>query len=157
MVSTSPSIRGRGPRNEPASPISPHEAGRYGRIRVETPKTIDQLRQLIKGRMTCPFFAGSKTSELSINNSTMMLQDKIPWTLNTHELEELHLPRGGQDARGFHIRSDSHIFRRRKLRIGLIYGNLLTHYQLTSSEPVTVVTLTGETAVLNLEHVTLPY
>ena len=46
-------------------------------------------------------------------------------------------------------------FRRRELLIGLISDNFLTHYQLISSEPVTVVTLTGEIAVLGLDHVTL--
>ena len=124
-------------------------------MRVDAPKTIDQLRQLITERIRCPVFAGSKTGELSISNSAVMLQDKIARTLNTHELGELRLPRDEQDAWGFHIRPDAHTFRRRELLIGLIGDNLLTHYQPTSSEPVTVATLTGETAVLDPDHITL--
>ena len=46
-------------------------------MRVEAPKTIDQLYQLITEGMRCSMFAGSKTGELSINNTTVMLQDKI--------------------------------------------------------------------------------
>ena len=38
-----------GPWDEPPSLISPHEAGRYGHMSVEAPKTIDQLYQLITG------------------------------------------------------------------------------------------------------------
>ena len=144
-----------GSRTEAAPLMSPHEAGRHGRMRVEAPKTIDQLRQLITGGIRCPVFTESKTGELSICNSAVMLQDKIARALNTHELAELRLPRDEQDARGFYIRPDVHTFRRRQLLIGLIGDNLLTHYQLTSSEPVTVVTLTGETPVLDPDHVKL--
>ena len=144
-----------GPRNEPASLMSPHEAGRYGRMRVEALKTIDQLRQLITGEIRCPVFAGSEAREFSISNSAVILQDKIARTLNTHELGELRVPRDEQDARGFHIRPDAHTFRRRELLVGLIGDNILKRYQLTSSEPVTIVTLTGETAVLDFEHVKL--
>ena len=100
-------------------------------------------------------FSGSKTGELSISNSAVMLQDNTARTLNIHELGELCLPRDKQDAQGFHIRPDAHTFRHQELLIGLIGDNLLTHYQLTSSEPLTVVTLTGETAVLDPVHVTL--
>ena len=81
--------------------------------------------------------------------------DDIARTLNTHELGELCLPRDEHNAWGFHIRPDSNTFRRRELLIGLISDNLLTHYQLTSSETVAVVTLTGETAVPDPDHVTL--
>ena len=144
-----------GPRTEAPPFMTAHEAGRYGRVRVEAPKTIDQLRQLITGGMKCPVFSGSKPGELSICNSAVMLQDKIASTLSTHELGELRLPRDKQDARGFHIRPDAYIFRRRELLIGLVGDNLLTHYQLTSSEPVKIVTLLGATAVLHPEHVTL--
>ena len=90
--------------------------------------------------------------KLSIRN---MLQDKIARTLNIHELGKLPLPRDKQDAREFHIRPDAHAFHRRELLFRLIGDNLLTHYQLTSSEPVPVVTLTGETAVLDPDDVTL--
>ena len=110
-------------------------SGSVGRVRVEAPKTIDQLRKLITGGMKCPVFSGSKPGELSICNSAVMLQDKIARTLSTHELGELHLPRDKQDARGFHIRFDVYTFRRRELLIGLVGDNLLTHYQLTASEP----------------------
>ena len=135
--------------------MSPHEAGRYGRMHVEAPKTIDRLRQLITGGIRCPVFTESKTEELSICNSAVMLQDKIVRTLNTHELGELRLPRDEQDVRGFHIRPDAHTFRRRELLIGLIGDNFLTRYRLTSSERVKAVALTGETAVLDPDHVTL--
>ena len=124
-------------------------------MRVEAPKTIDQLRQLITAEIRCPVFAEFKTGEVSISNSTVMLQDKIAWTFNTHELGELRLPRDKQNALGFHIRPDAHTFRRRDLLIGRIGDNVLTHYQLTSSGPVTVITLTDETAVLDPNHVTL--
>ena len=40
-----------GPRTEAHPFITAHEAGRYGRVRVEAPKTIDQLRQLIMGAL----------------------------------------------------------------------------------------------------------
>ena len=53
-------------------------------MRVEAPKTIDQLYQLITEGMRYSMFAGSKTGELSINNTTVMLQDKIARTFNTH-------------------------------------------------------------------------
>ena len=45
--------------------MTAHEAGRYGRVRVEAPKTNDQLRQLITGGMKCPVFSFSKHSSLS--------------------------------------------------------------------------------------------
>ena len=83
-------------------------------MRVEAPKTIDQLYQLIIEGMRCSMFAGSKTGELSINNTAVMLQDKIARTFNTHELGELgelRLPRDEQNAWGFRIRPDSHTFR----------------------------------------------
>ena len=150
-----PANLGGGPRTEASPFMTAHEAGRYGRVRVEAPKTIDQLRQLITGGMKCPVFSGSKPGELSICNSAVMLQDKIARTLSTHELGELRLPRDEQDARGFHIRPDAYTFRRREPLIGLVGDNLLTHYQLTASEPVKVVTLLGATAVLHPEHVTL--
>ena len=124
-------------------------------MRLEEPKTIHQLRQLITGGIRCPASAGSKTGELSIRNSAVILQDKIARTVNTHELGELHLPRDEQDAQGFRFRPDARTFRRRKPLIGLIGDNLLTHHQLTSSEPVTVVILIGETTVLDPDHVTL--
>ena len=135
--------------------MSPHEAGKYERMPVDAPKTIVQLRQLITGGIRCPAFTGSKTGELSICNSAVMLQDNITGTLNTHELGGLRLPRDEQDVRGFRIRPDAHIFRRRELLIRLIGDNFLSHYRLTSSEPVTMVTLTGETAVLDPDHITL--
>ena len=144
-----------GPRTEASPFMTAHEASRYGRVRVEAPKTIDQLRQLITGGMKCPVFSGSKPGELSICNSAVMLQDKIARTLSTHELGELRLPRDEKDARGFHIRPDAYTFRRRDILIGLVGDNLLTHYQLTASESVKVVTLLGATAVLHSEHVTL--
>ena len=84
-----------------------------------------------------------------------MLQEKIARTLSTRELGELRPPRDEQEARGFHIRPDAYTFRRRELLIGLVGDNLQTHYQLTASEPVKVVTLLGATAVLHPEHVTL--
>ena len=105
--------------------------------------------------MKHPVFSGSKPGELSICNSAVVLQDKITRTLNTHELGELRLPRDEQNARGFHIRPDAYTFRRRELLIGLVGVSLLTHYQLTASESVKVVTLLGATAVLHPEHVTL--
>ena len=144
-----------GARNRPAPLVSPHEGGRYGRMRVEAPKTIVQLRQLITAEIRCPVFAESKTREVSFSNSAVMLQDKIARTLNTHELGELRLPRDKQNALGFHIRPDAHTFRRRDLLIGMIGDNVLTHYQLTSSGPVTVITLTDESAVLDPNHVSL--
>ena len=83
-------------------------------MRVEAPKTIDQLYQLITGGIRCSMFAGSKTGELSISNTAVMLQDNILRLLNTHELGELgelRLPRDEQNAWGFRIRPDSHTFR----------------------------------------------
>ena len=124
-------------------------------MRVEAPKPIHKLRQLITGGIRCPVFAGSKIGELSVSNSVVMFQDKTARILNTHELGELRLRRDEQDARGFYIRPDAHTFRRRELLIGLIDDDLLTHYQLTSSEPVTVVTLTSEVTVLDPGHITL--
>ena len=150
-----PANPGGGPRIEAPPLMTAHEAGRYGHVRVEAPKTIDQLRQLIMGGMICPVFSGSKAGELSICNSAVMLQEKIARTLSTHELGELRLPRDEQDAKGFHIRPDAYTFRRRELLIGLVGDNLLTHYQLTASEPVKVVTMLGATAVLHPELVTL--
>ena len=94
--------------------MSHHEAGRYGRMRGKAPNIIDQLRQLITGRIRCPVFAGSKTGKLSTSNSALMLQDKIARTLNTHELGELPLPQDEQDARRFNIKPDAHTFRRRE-------------------------------------------
>ena len=155
VVNTPSPIRGRGARNEPAPLMSPHEAGRYRCIRVEALKTIDQLRQLITRGMRCPVFAWSKSGKLSVINSTVMLQGNIAWTLNTHELGEIRLPRDEQDARGFHIRPDPHTFRRRELLIELIGDDPLKHYRLTLSKSVTEVTLTGETAVFDPDHFTL--
>ena len=97
-------------------------------MHVEAPTTIDQLRQLMTEGIRCPVSAGSKAGEISISNSTVMLQDKIAWTLNTHKLGKLRLPQDEQDARGFHIQPDAETFRRWGLLIGLIGGNLLTHY-----------------------------
>ena len=91
-----------GPRNKPAPLMSPHEVGRYRRMRAEAPKAIDQLRQLITGGIRCPVYAGSKTGELSIRNSVVMLQANVARTLNTYKLGELRLPRDEQDAREFH-------------------------------------------------------
>ena len=125
-----------GPWIEAPPLMTAHEAGRYGRVCVEAPKTIDQLRQLITGGIWCPVFSGSKAGELSICNNAVMLQDKIARTLSSHELGELRLPRDDQDARGFHIHPDAYTFRRGELLIGLVGDNLLTHCQLTASEPV---------------------
>ena len=100
-------------------------------------------------------FVGFKRGERSISSSAVTLQEKTARILNTHELGELRLPLDEQDARGFHSRPDAHTFRRRELLIGLIGDKLLTNYQLTSSEPITVVTLTSETAVLDLDYITL--
>ena len=94
--------------------MSHHEAGTYGLMRVKAPKTIDQLRQFITGRIRCPVFTGFKTGKFSISNSAVMLQDKIARTLNTTQLGELRLPQDEQDARGFNIRPDAHTFRRRE-------------------------------------------
>ena len=127
FVANTPRPSVGGARNKPAPLISPREAGRYGRLRVEAPKTIDQLRKLITGGIRCPVFAGSKTGELSISNSAVMSQDKITRTFNTHELVELRLPLDEQDTRRFHIKPDAHTFRRRKLLIRLIGDNLLIH------------------------------